>query len=432
MRVGIDKRLITPEPGICLVGFEVTERKVVNVHDDLYVTTMVLQQGSKKAVIICADVLGLGEILVSDIKSDINKRFGFSEDEILLSYSHTHSGPMLHENISPVMGEINSEYLKFFLECILCSVASSLSNMEDVDIYTGRTVCDIGINRRRIVDGKSQFAPNEWGAIDKEVLVAKFVKDDIVKAVVYNYACHPSILNSTWVTADYPGKAREIIEDSCGNDVKVFFLQGCCGNIRARTMEGGEFRRGSMDDIEKFGEILGQAVADVCKGKMKKMRPDLYTSITKVILPLNEIRSKNEYEDLLLDERFRVRVWAEKVLAGYNNLSNQIPYSIQKFSVGEGFHIIGMEGEVSIEYGIRIKQALINDFVMTAGYCNWVMGYIPTKKMLGEGGYEPEDSIYYYMLPCQFHESVEEIINDALDTIFESIEEKCSEVTQKK
>src|SRR5699024_7009662 len=148
------------------------------------------------------DLLGIEHGLTKRYKKVIKEKYGFKEDEILLSSSHTHSGPQTTTNMHPCVGVGNSEYIEFLLEQIIKSVDEAIEDMEPTQIYTGKGTCNIGINRRLIVDGKAQFAPNEEGVTDKDVTVIKFISGEVVKAIIYSYACHPSTIDTDDVSGD--------------------------------------------------------------------------------------------------------------------------------------------------------------------------------------------------------------------------------------
>ena len=70
----------------------------------------------------------------------------------------------------------------------------------------------------------------------------------------------------------------------------------------------------------------------------------------------------------------------------------------------------GMSGEVCSEYAFYIRQSYAGGFIVTAAYTNGTEGYIPTSKMLIEGGYEPDESYVYFSFPSRYDSSIEKIL----------------------
>ena len=351
MKAGINKTKITPPAGVDLAGFGRPGRKAVGVHDDLYLSSMVIEDGGGRVLILCADLIGFGRELTASLKREIGDRFGFSEDQILLSASHTHSGPQTIENMLSV-GEEDEAYIEFLKEKTAASVEKALEGMFQADISFGRAKCYIGVNRRRPSGGGVEFAPYEGGITDDDVTVLKVVKDGVVKAVLYNYTCHPSIVDTDFISADYPGRAGRAIEDALGRDTAVFFIQGCCGNIRAGTVEGREFRRGTWEDVDKYGLRLG----NVCGTVLRKLDVRVSSRISTVMLPLKALPERGKLAGILENGTNPEKKWAGEMLSRYGGLKAELPFTVQRISLGEAFHILAMSGEVCAEYARYIKR----------------------------------------------------------------------------
>lgn len=416
MKIGVDRIKITPDTGIDLAGFERPGRKAVGIHDDLYMASMIIEDASESVLILCADLIGFSAELVLFLKAEIGRTYGFPEDRILLSASHTHSGPQTSENMLSV-GEVDKSYLDILKGKVMDCIKGALADMTDAEIHCGLTSCKLGVNRRRLNDGVIEFAPDENGITDDVVTVLKVVDDSGLKAVMVNYACHPSIIDADLVSADFPGRARQEIQEALDTDIAVFFIQGFCGDIRAGTVEGREFRAGTWDDVDEYGSLLGKRVVEICKGMMQKLDSGISAKLLKVMLPLEALPEKCRLEELLENGTAPEKVWAARMLSRYGNLSSELPFTVQRITIGNMLHIIALSGEVCVDYDMYIRQHYRNGIIVPAGYSNGVTGYIPTGLMLRQGGYEPEGSILYYGTPSKFGESVEEMVKLSIDSI---------------
>jgi len=98
----------------------------------------------------------------------------------------------------------------------------------------------------------------------------------------------------------------------------------------------------------------------------------------------------------------------------------QLAYPVQVLRMGRGLTLLGLGGEVVVDYSLRARREFSSENLVVSGYCNDVSCYIPSARVLREGGYEPVDSMIYYGLPGPFAESVEEIVFNAIKQALET------------
>ena len=98
-----------------------------------------------------------------------------------------------------------------------------------------------------------------------------------------------------------------------------------------------------------------------------------------------------------------------------------VNYPAQALRIGEDFVLVAMGGEVVVDYNHRIKRSLPGRRVIVAGYSNDVMCYIPTLRILREGGYEAHDSMIYYGQVGPFTEGVEEQVMDTVNAALKNV-----------
>ena len=78
-------------------------------------------------------------------------------------------------------------------------------------------------------------------------------------------------------------------------------------------------------------------------------------------------------------------------------------------AIGE-FTLVALGGEVVVDYAIRLAREYPARQMWVAGYSNDVFGYVPSLRVLREGGYEGGDAMIYYARPGPFNAQVEELI----------------------
>ncbi|MEE2936778.1 MAG: hypothetical protein VYA84_12375, partial [Planctomycetota bacterium] len=85
------------------------------------------------------------------------------------------------------------------------------------------------------------------------------------------------------------------------------------------------------------------------------------------------------------------------------------PYPIEVWKLGADLRWVMLGGEVVVDYALRLKSEL-EGHVWVAGYSNDVMAYIPSRRVLREGGYEGASSMVYYGLPTLWAPTIENAI----------------------
>ena len=79
---------------------------------------------------------------------------------------------------------------------------------------------------------------------------------------------------------------------------------------------------------------------------------------------------------------------------------------MQAWRLGKDLTVVLLGGEVVVDYALRLKKEL-GPGLWPMGYANDVMAYIPSLRVLKEGGYEGETSMIPYGQPTRWSEQVE-------------------------
>jgi hypothetical protein len=99
------------------------------------------------------------------------------------------------------------------------------------------------------------------------------------------------------------------------------------------------------------------------------------------------------------------------------------PYPVQAVRFGKDLTLVALGGEVVVDYALRAKRDFnaAREPLIVAGYSNDVMCYIPSVRVLKEGGYEAIDSMYYYDQPGPFADDVEDRVFTALRNVMKRV-----------
>ena len=116
-----------------------------------------------------------------------------------------------------------------------------------------------------------------------------------------------------------------------------------------------------------------------------------------------QAKSSNVYEQRHATELLRQ-------LDETGEIRQTYPYLVQAINFGDDLLLIALAGEVVVDYSLRFKLEIRGVPVWVAGYSNDVFGYVPSLRVLQEGGYEGGGAMRYTTLPGPFAPTVEKLI----------------------
>lgn len=419
IRAGVGKEIITPPLPYLLTGYAgrtfAADKKV----HDLWAKSLLLKSGNNKVVIVTTDVLGLTPEIHKELLVILKKKFNLENSQILINSSHTHSGPMIWPSLE-MIGDYNDstikkfrEYKNFLVEKIVESVKQAHNNMFDAKLSSGHGTAAFAMNRREWKNGKVINGKNPKGNIDHDVPVLKVENmQGTVKAILFGYACHNTTVTGQFniINGDYAGFAQIELEKAYPQSTALFFT-GCAGDQNPQP-------RGSLELAEMHGKELATSVKNVLSNKLKPINGNIHSNMTYVPLqfvPFDYDKYAQALESSNVYEKRRARLMLQAYNRGWD--VTRYPYPLQTIRIGKDITFVSMAGEVVVDYSLNIKKRYPKENFFIAAYCNYVMGYIPTKKILEEGGYEANENLIYYGMPGPFEKNIESKIFSALDSL---------------
>ncbi len=408
-KVGTAKVNITPKHDMWLAGYAArTEPSSGKLHD-IWAKALALEDAAgNKALLITTDLLGFTKAISDRVRSGIEKRYGLTKAQIILSASHTHSAPVLDgalPDIYPPFDENQKKLIRDYtswLEDALVSLAgNALKSMENVHIFAGNGVVRFEVNRRNNPSGEALRALTELkGPSDHAVPVLKITDDDgAIRAVVFGYACHPTTLDIAKISGDYPGYAQLELEREFPGMMAMFF-QGA-------GADQNPLPRRTVPLAEQYGKELAAAVSRMMKESMKELAPELKTAYSEIDLTM-EVPTPGELQQWVQELKSYQQQWAKSTIRQYEergSLPSSYPFPLQIWKMGDQL-LFALGGEVLVPYAQGIKRIFGQDaFVM--GYANDVMSYIPPAYVLDEGGYEGTIAHRVYGLPGKWTPDIE-------------------------
>ena len=401
-KAGVARVVITPEESMWMAGYASRDHPSEGTLIDLWAKALALEDArGERAVLVTTDLIGFRTSFMSDrIRARIKANYGLNDAQIILSSSHTHTGPELISppedyidddkltgQNSPLQREKIKRYSEKLEDQIVAIVGKALETMEPVQIYAGQGVTRFAVNRRY---HRSKTTVNELihelgGPVDHSVPVIKVAKTSgEILAVVFGYACHNTTLGIYKFSGDYAGFAQLDLEKTYPGTTAMFFA-GC-------GADQNPLPRGNVGFARQYGKALAGAVEAVVEEPMQEQSSHLSTAYSKVNLKFAKPSPTREELEQMIKESsipdyliFRAKVLKNQLDQG-KSIMTSYNYPVQFWKIGEQ-NMAVMGGEVVVDYAIRLKQIFGEDLFVMA-YANEVMSYIPSTRVLSEGDYE--------------------------------------------
>jgi len=407
-KAGIARAVITPQQSMWMAGYAARDHPSEGTMHDLWAKVLILEdEGGKKAVLVTTDLLGFPKAMSDRIRDRIQAKYGLSRSQVILSSSHTHSGPVLQGalyDIYPLddaqLEKIN-QYSSNLEDKLVVLVGDALKSMKSVQLFAQNGVTRFQVNRRNNIDSGLEQQTDLNGPNDYAVPVIKVLNEagDVV-AVVFGYACHATVLDSYTWSGDYPGFAQIELEKLHPGMTALFF-QGAGADMNP-------IPRRSVALAKQYGEELAASVERVLTEDMRILPPHLSTAYSEVTLSFSSPPSKESLIKMEQESSGFEKRWATRMLDQINRgeaFITSYPYPVQVWQLGDQ-PIVILGGELVVDYSIGLKRIFGQDlFVM--GYANDVMTYIPSARILREGGYEGALAPIVYGLPANWKADIE-------------------------
>jgi len=392
-KVGIATVKITPEQPLQMAGYASRTKPFEGVNDDLYAKALALEHANgHRAVIVATDLIGFKASLAEPICQRITEKTGLKREQILLTAIHTHSAPTLsldpkeRENFSAEDAKNTAAYTRSLQDKIVDLAARALEKMEPARLSAGTGVATFVMNRREVTRDGIILGFNPRGLVDRSVPVLRIDgADGKLRAVLFICACHNTTLGAQnmLISGDYGGYAQRTVEEQHPG-VTAFMMLGCAGDANPHP-------RGTMDNARDHGTSLGNEVHRVLGEKLKPIRGPLKTLLQSVNIPLADPPPRDELDKMAKSGPGYKQGVAREMLALLDK-NEKIPthYTapIALWQFGDDLTLVALPGEVVADYVTMLERALGPLDLWIAAYTNDVFGYLPSARVIEEGGYE--------------------------------------------
>lgn len=413
-QAGVSRRVITPPQYIWMSGYGNRSAPAEGKIHDLYVRVACLQPAEETApyLFISLDLVGVPVKMSTKLSQEFADQYQTPRENVMFTCSHTHCGPALDEKLSYMLAMDDKdwdqvrEYQTFLNEQIRQAVKAAIDDRRPATLSFGNGKCGFASNRR---------PPFGEAPVDHDVPVLKIAgTDGTVRGIIFGYACHNTTLGIQKWCGDYAGFAQLNLEDTYPDSVAMFFT-GC-------GADQNPMPRRTIELCEMYGRMLSVAVQGVVNGTTKPLPSSFEARFKTIPLEFAQAPTRAEIEQKLAAGSRYEKSWAKNMLADLEDdgqLEMVYDYPVQVWKLGGTLTWIALGGEVVVDYSVRLKSELGKGTTWVTGYANDVMCYIPSERVLKEGGYEGATAMLYYQKPSPWKAGIEEKIVNAVHELAE-------------
>jgi len=425
--VGFAKVNVNPPLGIGVSGYYIP-RYASGFLDDLEASAMILSVDDKKIAIISVDNCLIYTKISNEFCIAIEKGTGILKENIFLSSTHTHTGPLIDTfGGFEVDEDMINEYRNFLQSRLVDVVNLALADLKPAKMgyivgYAPERVAYI--RRYKMKDGTTMTCPpvnspdidHPIGELDQRVNVLRFDREGGNTIILMNYGLHADTVNGDIISSDWPGWMRRTL-DKALDGVECMFIAGAQGDVGSTNVNPTP---GDMNDTEisfdnemkspGMARFVGRALAGTVLqvyDKVHYIDVDKINVLHNVVpvpanvpdpadLPLarkyKELHDAGKDDEIPFEAMELTTVVAEATrMCNLANGPEFFNLDLMGVQIGD-VAMIGVPGEPFTEIGVAIKDTKGWSMIMPCALVNGYEGYFPMKSAYDEGGYEARSS----------------------------------------
>lgn len=415
-QAGAAKVDITPTGQVPLAGYGGKTRLPSRVEHPIWLKAIALRHGNGKPhVLVTADLVGLSQRMVKEIATRAKKIHGLERGQLVLNCSHNHSCPVtgdvlwLYYDLTSEEEKARNAYTERIYNFYSEVIGKALANLEPAELSYGQGLAGIAVNRRRSRPGGRALP----GPVDHDVpvLAATDRRTGKPAAILFGYSCHTTTLSGTTINGDYSGYAQIELENRFPGAVALF-AQNCGGDANPLPRLMTQDSERALALANGYGNILAEAVTQVMGGSMHRLSGPLASALGETELLLQPGKTAAQLRAELPKSGGLTARATKHLLRQWENGGppDRVPYPAQVWSFGPGLTFFALTGETVVDYSLRLKREHGFESTWVAGYNNDLLSYVPSRRVLLEGGYEGTDCMLEYGHRAPYMPDVEERI----------------------
>ncbi|MCB1120262.1 MAG: neutral/alkaline non-lysosomal ceramidase N-terminal domain-containing protein [Verrucomicrobiae bacterium] len=380
---------ITPEVPLPMSGYASRTDPFTSVKQDIWAKALVLEdETGHRVAIITTDLVGIYADISPAIYAGITEKTGIKREDVLLTWSHTHSAPRLTlESGTSKISRDAVAYTKKFQNQVIHIVDVATRSLQPVDLNWGTGFIPFVMNRRQRTPTGIRLNPNPSGHVDRSMPCMKIsTTSGELMAVLFQVACHNTTLggDNYALCGDYSGFAQKEIEDLYPG-ANAMFMTGCAGNANP-------YPRGTMEIAEEHGHTVAMEVSRMLEGEeLSKIEGPVTTALGMAHLPLQPAKPLDELRDIAAKGPNWKKGNASKmlqILESGAKLPTHYDAPVAVWQFGKDLTLVSLSGEVVSGYVLETQKAIGHQKLWVSAYAHDYFGYFPTAQIVRDGGYE--------------------------------------------
>jgi len=410
--VGISSVDVTPDYPVRLSGYGSRREPSKGVSQPIFAKALAIGGDAEgPAVLVTVDNVGIPGAMREEVLRRLMAKTKVRGERFAICSSHTHCAPMLVGMLPNLFGmDIPAEhvpaierYTKELTDHIEQAALAALADRKPCSLAWGVGTVGFAANRRSF-----PLKP-----VDHDLPVLRVTgADGKVRAIFTSYACHCTTIGIDEIHGDWAGCAQEALQREFPGAIALTAL-GCGADQNPNP-------RRTMELVRQYGEALGAEAKRLAISDLKPVDGDLECQVKQIELAFAKLPTREEWQTLAASATPAIAYHAKKNLARLDRgeaLPTHLPYLVQRWSFGDDLAMVFLPGEITVDYSLRIKREFDRSRIWVNGYSNDVPCYVPSRRVLDEGGYEGAGAMVYYDRPTKFAPDVEERIMGAVHGI---------------
>ncbi|MEP7257172.1 MAG: neutral/alkaline non-lysosomal ceramidase N-terminal domain-containing protein [Flavitalea sp.] len=414
--VGVAHIDITPDGPILLAGYGERKTESEGVLQPLYAKALAFGNDAQGvSVLITVDLIGIQWYMTKQLAEILAKKTGLSPSQFVICTAHVHSGPEVGNLINHFSRQLPPEeigHIDLYLEQLAIKLekvaTEAIHNRKPAHIAWGQGKATFAMNRRRVVDGKSvNMTAVPEGPVDNALPMMRITDaEGNLKAIFVSYACHGTTLGGdvNKIHGDWIGEAERLIEEKHPG-VTALVALGCGADAnpepRLKMEYATQHGQQIADEVDRLLTTTLTPITSAPAGRLKMIELPFQhvPTVQEFVEQTKEKGSKGYFAKLALDKIARGEV-----------IPATLSYPVMTWTFGKELAMVFLAGEVVVDYSLRLKKELGADRLWVNAYSNDVPCYIASARVIREGGYEVDYSMYSYNKPSRFSEGIEGLI----------------------
>lgn len=422
--VGVADVDITPEGPIRLVGYGSRKTESEGVEQRLHAKALAISSNATgPAVLVMVENCGVPATITEEVAARLQAKARVPRERFVVCSTHTHTGPALTGVAPNIFGtpiptdqqERIDRYTTRLTDRIEEAALAAIADRSPGTLAWARGTLRFAANRRVLKNGRwTGFGVNPDGPVDPTMPLLKVTgADGKLRALVVGYACHCTTLEGNFnkVCGDWAGYAQEAIERAHPG-AKALIVIGCGADANPEP-------RGKLSQAKEHGDAVAREVDRLLEGTFQPVRGTLSARFSRIKIPFGPLPTRSEWEERA-KKTGAAGMHARAALARLDRgeaLPTNLDYSVQSWSFNDDLCMVFLAGEVVVDYALRLKHDLDSTRLWVNAYSNDVPCYIASRRLIGEGGYEVDDSMLYYDRPTRLAPEAEDQIVHAVESI---------------